>query len=130
MIGPRLWASIVKETWAILRDPRARLILIAPPLIQLLIFGFASTIEIKNFSVGVLDRDNGRWSAEFVERLAGSPAVREIVPIASLQKRDDRDATLRKIAEKASNYRGAEIDTATVTAVIRAFRQMKEVRHG
>lgn len=83
MIGPRLRALIVKEIWAVLRDPRARLILVAPPLIQLFLFGFASTMEVNNIRLGVLDYDGGRWSREVVERLEGSPNVREIVPLHS-----------------------------------------------
>lgn len=83
MIGPRLRAIIIKEILAVLRDPRARLILIAPPLMQLFLFGFASTMEVNNIRVGVLDLDGGRWSREIVERLQGSPNVREIVPLRS-----------------------------------------------
>lgn len=83
MIGPRLRAIIVKELLAVLRDPRARLILVAPPLIQFFLFSFASTMEVNNIRVGVLDLDGGRWSREVVERLAGSPSVREIVPLRS-----------------------------------------------
>lgn len=79
----RLRAVVVKELWAILRDPRARLILIMPPIVQLFVFGFASTLEVKNFDVGVYNRDGGAWSRELVERLAGSPNVRRIVPIGS-----------------------------------------------
>lgn len=54
MIGPRLRAIIVKELLAVLRDPRARLILVAPPLIQFFLFSFASTMEVNNIRVGVL----------------------------------------------------------------------------
>lgn len=79
----RLRAMIIKEIWSILRDPRARLILIAPPLMQLFIFGFASTMEVNNIRVGVLDLDHGQWSREIVERLEGSPNVKQVVPLAS-----------------------------------------------
>jgi ABC-2 type transport system permease protein len=79
----RLFAIIIKETWALLRDPRARISLIVPPLVQLLIFSFATTLEVKNFDVGVYDRDGGGWSQEFIQRLGGSPNVRRIVSISS-----------------------------------------------
>jgi hypothetical protein len=55
----RLRAVVVKELWAILRDPRARLILIMPPIVQLFVFGFASTLEVRNFDIGVYNRDGG-----------------------------------------------------------------------
>lgn len=93
MIGPRLRAIIAKEILAVLRDPRARLILIAPPLMQLFLFGFASTMEVNNIRVGVLDLDGGRWSREIVERLHGSPNVKEVVPLRS-------DAELRRAIDR------------------------------
>ncbi|HEX4676336.1 MAG TPA: ABC transporter permease [Steroidobacteraceae bacterium] len=82
-MGGRLYAVVVKELWAILRDPRARIILVVPPLFQLFVFGFASTLEVRNFDIGVYNRDGGASSREFIERLGGSPNVGRIVPIGS-----------------------------------------------
>ncbi|HEY0341291.1 MAG TPA: ABC transporter permease, partial [Steroidobacteraceae bacterium] len=79
----RLYAIVVKELWAILRDPRARIILIVPPLTQLFVFGLASTLEVKNFDIGVYNRDSGASSQELIERLGGSPNVGRIVSIRS-----------------------------------------------
>ena len=79
----RLSAIIVKELWAVFRDPKARITLIAPPLLQLVLFGFAATLEVRNFDVGVLDRDSGIWSHEVVSRVAGTPNVGRVVPLAS-----------------------------------------------
>ncbi|MCH8686683.1 ABC transporter permease [Pedomonas mirosovicensis] len=79
----RLWAIILKELWAVLRDPKSRATLIAPPLLQLFVFGFAATLEVKNFDVGVLDQDHGVWSHEVVSRIAGSPNVRHVVALRS-----------------------------------------------
>ncbi|GGC34357.1 ABC transporter permease [Novosphingobium marinum] len=78
MINSRLRAIIVKEIWAIIRDPRARILLIAPPVVQLFLFGFASTMEVDNIRIGVLDLDGGRWSREVIERIGGSPNVAEV----------------------------------------------------
>ncbi|MBS0579485.1 MAG: ABC transporter permease [Proteobacteria bacterium] len=83
MMWGRLQAMVVKELWAILRDPRARIILIVPPIVQLFVFGFATTLEVKNFDVGIYDRDNGAASQEFIQRLAGSPNVGRIVSVHS-----------------------------------------------
>ena len=79
----RLRAMIMKELWAVLRDPRARIVLFVPPLMQLFIFTFASTLEVKNFDVGVLDRSGGRGAIELVSQMAGSPNVRDIVRLNS-----------------------------------------------
>lgn len=66
---PRLRAQIVKELLCVLRDPKSRFILIFPPLLQLLIFAFACTMEVKNVNLAVLNRDAGRWGCELVTRL-------------------------------------------------------------
>ena len=39
---------IVKELLAVLRDPKSRDHLIVPPLVQLLVFSYAATLEVKN----------------------------------------------------------------------------------
>lgn len=79
----RLWAIIVKEMWAVLRDPHARLVLVLPPVLQLFLFAFASTLEVKDINIAIYDRDNGAWSREFTQRLAGSPNVQRLVPVHS-----------------------------------------------
>ncbi len=83
MMGTRLKAILIKELWAILRDPRTRIILIVPPILQLMIFGLATTLEVKNVTLGVLDRDGGVWSQEVLQRLSGSPNIRRIIPLGS-----------------------------------------------
>lgn len=82
----RLRAIIIKELWAILRDPRTRIILVVPPIVQLLIFGLSNTLEVKNMTLGVLNRDGGVWSQEVLQRIAGSPNVTRIIPL-----RDEQD---------------------------------------
>ncbi|MGE5722019.1 MAG: ABC transporter permease [Sphingomonadales bacterium] len=79
----RLRAMIVKEIWAVLRDPKARFVLIVPPIVQLFVFTFASTLEVKNVDIGVLDRSGGAASVELVQRIAGSPNVHEVVRLGS-----------------------------------------------
>ena len=77
----RLRSIIIKELWAVLRDPRTRIILLVPPIVQLLIFGLATTLEVKNMTLGVLDRDGGAWSQEVLQRIAGSPNVTRIISL-------------------------------------------------
>lgn len=74
----RLLAMIVKEMWAVLRDPQARLVLFVPPLMQLFIFTYATTLDVKNVDIGILDRSSGAHSVELVQRIAGSPNFRHI----------------------------------------------------
>jgi ABC-2 type transport system permease protein len=74
----RLKALIVKELLAVLRDPKGRVILIVPPILQLVVFSFAATLEVRNVDLMVLNRDSGHWGQEFVERIKGSPTFRSI----------------------------------------------------
>lgn len=83
-MGTRLAALVVKELLAILRDRRGRMVLIVPPIVQLFIFAFAATLEVKNVAMAVLDQDRGRWAHELVQRFAGSPTFREIQYLESL----------------------------------------------
>lgn len=83
MISARLKAVIVKEARAVMRDPRARVLLVGPPLIQLMIFAFASTIAISDVHVGIRDLDGGRYSREIVDRLQLSADVGALVALHS-----------------------------------------------
>lgn len=93
MTFTRLRAMIVKEAWAILRDPRARLMLIMPPMLQLFLFAYASTMEVKNIRVAVLDLDGGAAAHELVQRIDGSPNVQQVVMVHS-------DAELRRAIDR------------------------------
>ena len=81
----RLLAIIIKELWSTLRDPRSRITLFVPPLLQLFLFGAATTLEVKNFNVGILDQSGGPAAVEFLQRLAGSPNVGHIVRLRTPQ---------------------------------------------
>ncbi|PLU60312.1 hypothetical protein BMJ22_32260, partial [Sinorhizobium medicae] len=65
----RLKALIVKELLAVLRDPKGRTILIGPPIIQLLVFSYAATLEVTDVDIMVLNRDNGQWSRELIQHV-------------------------------------------------------------
>jgi ABC-2 type transport system permease protein len=70
----RLLAIIRKELITMLRDPRARMSLILPPIIQLFIFSSAATMEVKNISLGIVDLDRGPYARDIEQRLRGSPS--------------------------------------------------------
>jgi len=82
----RIITLIYKEFWAIWNDPRSRAAILVPPLIQLIIFTFAATLDVKNVSIGILNRDNGEQGFEFVQRFHGAPTFSHIV---YLQREED-----------------------------------------
>lgn len=96
----RLKALIVKELLAVLRDPKGRAILIGPPIIQLLVFSYAATLEVKNIDIVVLNKDSGRWSQELIYRIEGAPAFRRITQVqspAALREAIDRQRAIAAV---------------------------------
>lgn len=68
----RLKQMLIKEFIQVFRDKRTRLVLIIPPLVQLMVFGYAATFEIRNVPIAVLDLDHSQESRELVSRFASS----------------------------------------------------------
>lgn len=89
LLSPRLRAQIVKELLCILRDPRTRVILLVPPFLQLAIFSLASSLEVKNIHVAVLDRDGGQASLDLVAAVANSSFVRRIHTVSDRRSLQD-----------------------------------------
>lgn len=82
----RIKALIVKEILTVWRDPRSRFILIVPPLIQLFVFAFAATLDVKNVPIGILNRDNGEQAFELIQRFKGSPTFSQIFYLESVSE--------------------------------------------
>lgn len=68
----RICSLIVKEFIAVWQDKRSRLFLFLPPLIQLFVFAFAATLDVKNISIAFLNKDYGKESHEVIQRFYGS----------------------------------------------------------
>ncbi|WP_338446322.1 ABC transporter permease [Pelagerythrobacter marensis] len=117
-----LRAVVIKEFWALLRDPRGRITLVVPPLLQLLIFSFAATLEVRNVDIGVLDRSSGAASSEIVSRLAGSPNFARIVRLesaAALEQAIDRQEVIAALVIDGDFDRSlARGESATVGVVL------------
>ncbi len=77
----RLWAVSRKEFIHIIRDPRSLGMSIAIPMLLLLLFGYALTLDVNNVPMVVWDQDSSQASREFVSRFTGSPyfLIREYV---------------------------------------------------
>ncbi|MEI8329925.1 MAG: ABC transporter permease, partial [Chlamydiia bacterium] len=74
----RIYSLVVKELIAALRDKKSRYILIIPPLVQLLIFSMAATLDVQNVSIGICNHDTGPISVELEQRFIGSPTFSNI----------------------------------------------------
>lgn len=67
-----------KEMLTILKDPRSRVILIVPAIVQSLIFGYAATYDLDNVPYALLDQDHSGASKALAAKLAGSPTFHRV----------------------------------------------------
>jgi ABC-2 type transport system permease protein len=100
----RIRHMLLKEFLQTLRDPRTRFLLIAPPVIQMMVFGYAATLEVNHVHFAVLDRDNSQESREFVSRLSASRYF-------ELQHYAARKEELRDGIDRGNILLGVEIDS-------------------
>ena len=68
----RLKQMLIKEFIQVFRDKRTRFILIIPPIIQMMVFGYAANYEIRHVPTVVLDLDHSQESRELVSRFTSS----------------------------------------------------------
>jgi ABC-2 type transport system permease protein len=68
----RIWVIIRKELLQTLREPRMRVILFLPPVIQLLIFGFAVNLDVDHARIAWMDMDRSPLSRDLRARFEGS----------------------------------------------------------
>src|SRR5208282_1665650 len=68
----RILHMLIKEFLQLRRDKWARFQLIAPPIIQMLIFGYAATFEVNRVSTAILDFDHSQESRELASRFTGN----------------------------------------------------------
>lgn len=85
MLG-RIWTLIYKEILAVWRDKKSRFVLIVPPILQLMIFSLAATLDVKNVPIAILNRDNGAESYELLQRFHGAPTFTKILYLHSIEE--------------------------------------------
>ena len=71
-MNERVRRMIVKEFIQVLQNQSMRGVIFVLPIVQLLIFSYAVTTDVKHIALGVLDADNTVESREFLGRLTGS----------------------------------------------------------
>ena len=101
----RIRQMLKKEFIQTLRDPHTRWILFGPALIQMFIFGYAATMEIKHVSLAVLDQDNTQESRELISHFSASRYFR-------ITKYVNEREELRKGIDRGDFLLAVEIDSA------------------
>jgi ABC-2 type transport system permease protein len=99
----RMKQMLIKEFVQVLRDKRTRFILIGPPIVQMLIFGYAATFEIRHVPTGIVDFDHSQESRDLVSRFTSSPYF-------SVQSQFGDARALNAAIEEGSAIVGIRID--------------------
>jgi ABC-2 type transport system permease protein len=76
-------ALIRKELLAIVKDPASRVILLAPALMQALLFGYGATYDLTHVPYAVLDQSRGAASTELLARLDGTGVFERAATLTS-----------------------------------------------
>lgn len=79
----RIFTLIVKELETLLQDRQSRMILIMPVFMQLALFPFAATLEVKNNTLAVYNEDAGRESVELMQRFSTAQAFTQLLTLHS-----------------------------------------------
>ncbi len=76
-MGKRIVALMIKEFLALLKDKKSRFVIIIPPVLQLLVFGYAATYDLKHVPYALYNEDQGSLSRELAAKFSGSPTFME-----------------------------------------------------
>src|SRR5437870_2801572 len=68
----QFFSFVKKEFYHILRDKRTMFILLVMPIVQIIIFGFALTNEVKNSKIAVLDNSKDIATTSIIHEIDAS----------------------------------------------------------
>src|SRR3972149_4382147 len=72
MLFQKVRYFFVKELIQTLRDKKMRMLLIFPPILQLIVFGYAANLDVKHIRTAIRDLDRSVESRELIGRLGSS----------------------------------------------------------
>jgi ABC-2 type transport system permease protein len=117
----RLRRIMRKEFLQVARDPRMRAMLFMPPLIQLLIFGYAANLDVNTAKIAWMDQDHSPESRELLSEFQGSGRfiiVAEPDSEAQMQRLLDRAAVDAVVRVMPGFARDVERGRATSVQVL------------
>ena len=85
----RIWALTVKEFLVVWRDRKSRVVIIVPPLLQLLVFGYAATFDVDHIRTAILNEDTGLAARELIARFEGAPAFDVVDQLSQVSQIDE-----------------------------------------
>ena len=81
----RIMPIVIKELLELRRDKAVRFLLVVPPILQMLIFGYAATFEVHHVSTAILDLDHSQESRDLIARFTSSSRF-DVVQVAHSQQ--------------------------------------------
>lgn len=106
----RMKQMVKKEFIQVLRDKRTRFILIVPPIVQMLVFGYAANFEVHHVPMVALDYDHSQESRDLLSHFTASSYF-DVQPPAD-------DATqLHAVIEQGGAAVGIQIDAGFASAL-------------
>ncbi len=127
-----IFALIIKEFLAILKDPKSRFVLIGPPIIQLFVFGYGATFDLNHVPIAVYDEANSVESRQLIARFEASPAFsrkitlmhqqqiakvldnKDVLAVIHIHPQFDRDLALGKTVNIQIIIDGRDSNTALI----------------
>jgi ABC-2 type transport system permease protein len=85
----RIAQIVRKEFIQLLRDRRRRLAVFIPPVLQLMVFGYAVNLDVDNIRIGWMDLDNTPASRNLLAGFQGSPRYHIIALPANEQEAEN-----------------------------------------
>ncbi len=67
------FALVRKEILQMLKNPKMKMTIFVAPILQLMLLGYAATMELREVKFAVLDHDHSMESRELIATFAGSP---------------------------------------------------------
>src|SRR5690606_24175626 len=86
----QLFAFIRKEFYHVFRDKRTLLILFGMPIVQIILFGFALSSEVKNIGIAILDNAQDVQSQQIITKIESSTYFQINEPALNYKDIEDR----------------------------------------
>jgi ABC-2 type transport system permease protein len=149
----RIFALVIKEFLALLKDKKSRLVVIVPPLIQLIVFSYAATFDLNEVGFAVFNEDAGLASRDLLARFEGAPTFhlvgyldhegqiaslidsRKAVMVIHIGPHFTRDLLLKRPAQvqlilDGRNSNTAMVASGYVSAIVTEFSRSWAAAHG
>jgi ABC-2 type transport system permease protein len=86
----RIAALIRKELLAILKDPKSRITVLVPPILQCLIFGYAASYDLNHVPYVLLDRDHSGASRALISAIERNGAFERVATLTATSEIADQ----------------------------------------